>query len=160
MACWKRKRDGKPHRSYTKALFNSTTLGGGEKKRSIGCVCQQDPDQVTQSDLNQPGLIKAPLRPGGLETQHCFCCPIPKVYSPWRESEREGRGGGVLLIREKETIPWLRCTLFHSLLVEIKQFLYFYVCFLQPLDPLLLPPPMLFYRSPFFLLLIQFLVWL
>lgn len=93
---------------------------------------------MTQSDLNQPGLIKAALRPGGLETQHCFCCPIPKVYSPWRESEREGR---VLLIKEKETIPWLRCTLFHSLLVEIKQFLYFYVCFLQPLGLFFLPPP-------------------
>lgn len=39
----------------------------------------------------------------------------------------------MLLIREKETIPWLGRTLFHSLLVEIKLFLYFYACFLQPL---------------------------
>lgn len=42
------------------------------------------------------------------------------------------KGAGVLLIREKETIPWLGHTLFHSLLVEIKLFLYFYACFLQP----------------------------
>lgn len=35
--------------------------------------------------------------------------------------------GEVLLIREKESIPWLRCTLFHSLLVEIKQLIFMYV---------------------------------
>lgn len=43
-------------------------------------VCQQDQDQVTQSDLTQPGLIKAALRPGVLETQHCFCCPAQGVF--------------------------------------------------------------------------------
>lgn len=71
----------------------------------------------------------------------------------------------MLLIREKETIPWLGRTLFHSLLVEIKLFLYFYACFLQPLGPLFfilpsIPPHMLLYHSPFFLLLIQSPVWL
>lgn len=93
------------------------------------CVpgCQQDQDQMTQSDLTYLGLIKAALRPGGPETQHCFCCPTQGVFP----LEGERGGGGVLLIREKQTIPWLRCTLFHSLLVEIKPFLNFYVCVLQ-----------------------------
>lgn len=93
-ACWKRQRDGKPHRFYAEAVFNPHSLG----KKSIGCVlyvcvscvcklvyiymsvCQQDQDQVTQSDLTQPGLIKAALRPGVLETQHCFCCPAQGVF--------------------------------------------------------------------------------
>lgn len=106
-------------------------------------VCQQDQDQVTQSDLTQPGLIKAALRPGGLETQHCFCCPTQGVFP----LEGEYGGVGVLLIREKETISWLGRTLFHSLLVEIKLFLYFYECFLQPHGPFF--SPMLLYHSPF-----------
>lgn len=137
VAGWKRQRGGKPQRFYTKAVFNPRSLGKGSISfvcvSVCVCVCQQDQDQVTQSDLTQPGLIKAALRPGGPETQHCFCCPTQGVFP--LEGERGGRRRGVLLIREKETVPWLGHTLFHSLLVEIKPLLYFYVCFLQLLGP-------------------------
>lgn len=93
------------------------------------CVCQQDRDQVTQFDLTQAGLIKAALRTGGPGTQRCFCCPAQGVFPP------EGAGGGgVLLIRETQTIPWRGHILFQVLLLEIF-FSVFYACFLQPLGP-------------------------
>lgn len=69
--------------------------------------------------------------------------PCPRCIPPGRRVRGWGGvwGWGVLLIREKETIPWLGRTLFHSLLVEIKPLLYFYVCFLQPLGPFFFFPP-------------------
>ncbi|CAB1459314.1 unnamed protein product [Pleuronectes platessa] len=39
-----------------------------------------DQHRVTQSDLTQPGLIKAALRLGGPETQRSFCCPAQGVF--------------------------------------------------------------------------------
>lgn len=115
---------------HQSSFFLKFPQSGRDKggRGGISYVCQQGPHQVTQSDLYQPGLIKAALRPRGLETQRCFCRPHSQgVFPPEGSVGARGRGGEVLLIREKESIPWLRCTLFHSLLVEIKQFIFMYV---------------------------------
>ena len=98
-----------PDRFYTEAVFNRHTLEK-KKKQGIGCVCvcvlvccrvvcQQDQHQVTQSDLNQPGLIKAALRLGGPETQRSFCCPTQGVFP--LEGER-GAGGGAFSLERKK----------------------------------------------------------
>lgn len=94
-------------------------------------MCQQDWDQVTQFDLTQAGLIKAALRTGGPGTQRCFCCHAQGVFPP----EGDG-GGGVLLIRETQTIPWLSHNLFQVLLLEIFFFCIFMHAFCNHLDHL------------------------
>lgn len=108
------------------------SLGGRRRRHQLCFFFQLGPHQPTQSDPCQPGLIKAALRPRGLQTQHCFCRPSqPRCIPPLGGGGRGGAGGEqvgeVLLIRAKESIPWLGRTLFHSLLVEIKQFIFMYV---------------------------------
>lgn len=107
------------------------------EKGSISCVflCVCVPAEPGSGDPVWPDPARShkssieAWRPGDTAL---LLLPYPRCIPPGgRARGREG----VLLIREKETIPWLGRTLFHSLLVEIKLFLYFYICFLQPLGP-------------------------
>lgn len=87
---------GREYSTFTASIRQiESTLIWAEKGASV-CVwrCQRDQDQATQSDLKEPGLINAALRPAGLETQRCFCCPVARSVFPPPPPERPKPGVG------------------------------------------------------------------
>lgn len=101
------------------------------------CVSQ---DRATRRDLKEPGLINAALRPAGLKTQRCFCCPVAQSGFPLERQSRAGRGGG----GKGRCDSLERNTLFHSLLVGEKNPDALFLCMFSSAPPLLgcfLRPP-------------------